>query len=428
MSKEQGFFSVPRVAVHALVDNNNNRKTIGGYLVLARFTDRTGLYSQAGASAISRYLGVATGTAKAILDTLKQSKVNPDDITIDETTSERLLIDPKVWGDNVQKKTQWVVNDYKVEAQDKVWLPNSLIDGSDKCPFPLARLIETGNDDLMRALVLLYAAQDEEQVAGVKPSATVYSPYSIGKATEIGEMSIMEAESTSDIIYNANFAKGVLGNQSSGSDAVRRIIDRLERMGLIYRAVTVFDGDPGQPDTEARYTLDTKAVAPSAIQQEDDTLASEMQLFAKQAGIVCSDSAGRFYRRYPVVVPTCQDAHVAEIIRMRHRITDLPDFLAEKLKRVTERHQDAREWLTIEPAPVVATDLPEEEVIQLPTPVIVRSCDDDITIDGSEPTPPIEGNSLLGIAIGIDSKDLTHWPEKAKRMKEWEFSLDEIEF
>jgi len=374
MSKTEGFFSVPRAAIYALADNGASSKVIAGYLVLARFTDKSGIYSTAGKNALCDYLGIANGAAEAILNTLQVTKIehNGDSDSDDELQSKRLILTPNEWAGEYQGKNKctWIVNDFDTSSPDRVWIPNSLVSGSDNFSAPLKRLIKIRNDAVMRALALLYCEQDEEQVGGAKSSATLFVPYSIVKTVSKDDLILSAVEATGTVVIDAKFAERVLFTLAPDEKGVRRAIERLESEGFIYRAVTVFDNSPSLPETEAMYTLDTKATCGSTIQDNDDSLATEMQKYASAHGIKCADSAGRFYRKYAAVAPSGDPIHVAEIIRLRLRITAGPDFINERLKRMADKHQEARGWLTTaddnerneQPEPATTLNQPQSSV------------------------------------------------------------------
>lgn len=174
--EKNGSFFVSKTAVDALIEASATAKQIGSYLVLARFTERTGVFSVAGKSAINRYLSISNGAATSAIERLQQITVQlPHDDAAPKTTSKQplpinLIVDPKLMQMKVPKSKYitYALNDFGCEADDKVWFPNSLIDNTGKFNNPLSRLLSHGNSDkAARALLLMYKYHDMEQSGGV---------------------------------------------------------------------------------------------------------------------------------------------------------------------------------------------------------------------------------------------------------------------
>lgn len=334
----KGFFSVPRVAVTALMGASATSKQIGAYLVLAAFTDKSGLFSRAGKSAISNYLGVGAGAAGEIIAALRRIEVSEG----------KLVVDPKEWegGQLGDKKTQWVVNDFGTSAGERVWIPKTLVASPGKHGYPLERLVKSRNDPGARALLLLYSEHDEEQVGGVRPCRTGWVPYTLSGITQVGGFNLAEAKSSGEYAFDSSFVSQVMGAVPSDDKAVGNVIDRLEAEGYLYRAVTVMDGPPDLGETEAVYCLDVKSSCDSSVGAEDDVVRTDVNVIAARHVLNCADAAGRFYTRYPVLVPVDYPMHVAEVFRLRHRIGEGSNEIIDKgLAQMKAGQAQVREWI-----------------------------------------------------------------------------------
>jgi len=401
----KGFFAVPKLAVASLIDASATAKQIGGYLVLARFTDRTGVFSNAGKSAISKYLGISDGAAGEVLNALKRIEIsNVNEAGGARLMSKNLILDPKDWPEEDSEKVMWIVNDFNTSHGDRVWLPNGIVDGSRKFTFPLQRLISCRNDAHARALLLLYSEHDEGQVGGVRPFSTSYQSYSTTRKATVGDFSIYEAGAKEDYTFNDSFADKIMGGIPD-SRAAQKVLERLESEGFIYRSITVLDGPADSAEAEAIYCLDKKSTCDSTIGASDDTLSSEVNAVATICGCSCSDSSGRFYTRYPVLLPQDYPVHVAAIFRLRFKIRDEYNFIVSKgLDRMTAGQIQAREWIAA--AAETAEDERQVKVIGLPEPAALPT--------GIKQALP-KGEDNLSLAAG-SSDGLRSMPEQLKKL------------
>lgn len=178
LSRGQGSFSIPHAAHLALLDAGASAYDICTYLCLARYTDRSGQFSSAGISAVSR----ATGASKAAgsplsrsLAKLKQifppSKAGGPElpIVLDRQDWQRRSNEALPDGPTERGRIRFVLPSYDEPPESRIWIANSLVSGTPDCTQPLKALRDSG-DVAARLLLYLYAAHDMETWGGVRPT------------------------------------------------------------------------------------------------------------------------------------------------------------------------------------------------------------------------------------------------------------------
>lgn len=169
-------FCVPRTALRTLIAREACVYEVIAYLILARFTDETGRYSSASASAIRRYSGS------------NQAKGGPIDRALDQLLTIAPKGQPKLpilwrredWlkhhadelpdGPTTRGIIRYVLPDFDEEIEDRVWFGAGLVDGYGGFQYPLRRLKQCGNI-ASRLLLAQYMGLDIGAWGGVNPHA-----------------------------------------------------------------------------------------------------------------------------------------------------------------------------------------------------------------------------------------------------------------
>jgi len=179
-------FSLPRAVVNALIDQKASIHQICAILVLSCFTDKSGILSSAGISAVHRYTG-ANKTAGGTLDrsirelmkihvfrknTSGRSKKRLIDLgpilNDAESYYKQLGIEPPVPA-HPRAEVKFVIPRFDEEDTERVWFGSNLVFGFGNFKKPLQRLLESGSDEVARLLLMMYAYQDMPGWGGVLP-------------------------------------------------------------------------------------------------------------------------------------------------------------------------------------------------------------------------------------------------------------------
>ena len=367
-----GSFCIPRPVVNALLDSKASAYEICAYLVLARFTDGSGVFSTASIAAVNRYTGANKQKdgpiARAIerLKTVRVSKVSKvsngrsgkSHALVDQVTDlGPILYDRESWqqagreqlpdGPHERAKVLYVLPDFGEEQGERVWFGNNLVGGIGGFNQPLKALKNAG-DAAARLLIALYALNDMETWGGVRPVGKLagpwvhYEPVDADKHLR-GDARLIRAKGQGPVGRGDMFGRLWAAPARSESwwkahDAeggpVWRALEALQAVGLIYEVVMVlnrnavkktFSGgtDYGDipDDAEPLYELDARS-AHGYKPEGEEGIAGATAKTAGDLGFPVAAEGGRFDGTYAAVVPNGFPAMLAGIFRLRFRVAN----------------------------------------------------------------------------------------------------------
>lgn len=350
-------FCVPKAAIQALLDAKANAMEVCSYLVLARFTEASGMYSSASLSAVRRYTGANMkkgGPIDRALVRLRSIRASRVERTSNGKSGKAhafdehrvdlgpLIVDRSDWiektGENLaaldgptpRSAVTFVVPNHGEELQERVWFGSGLVDGFGKLSKPLS-LIRHGGDVLARLLLAMYAANDLETWGGVNPLTRlwwyIYEP--VGEDIELdGGARLIRAKRRTPVASIDARVSG--GDDETYWDAVRR----LESSGLFYEVVTVLNRNGEKAtfksggeylaipkDAEPLYELDTRS-SHGYKPVGEEGIGGITARTAGELGWPVTLSGGEFDGTYAAIVPTGQGAMVVGIFRPRFRVAN----------------------------------------------------------------------------------------------------------
>jgi len=365
-----GSFCIPRAALNALMDAKATAYEVCAYLVLARFTDGSGVFSTASIAAVNRYTGANKQKdgpiSRAIerLKTIRVSKVTKvsngrsgkSHAMVDQVTDlGPILYDRESWqkagreqppdGPHERAKVLYVLPDFSEEHGDRVWFGNNLVSGIGGFNQPLKALKNAG-DVAARLLLALYAVNDMETWGGVRPVGESAGPWNRYEPVDAdkhlnGSARLIRAKSEGTVSGSFSWAwapptrgENWWAAHKAAGEPVWRALEALEAVGLIYQVVMVLNrnaekrtfasgGEYGNipEDAEPLYELDVRSTHGYKPEGEEGVGG----VTAKTAGdlnMPVAVEGGRFDGTYAAIVPKGFPAMIAGIYRMRFRVAN----------------------------------------------------------------------------------------------------------
>lgn len=364
-SRGAGSFCVPRAALDALLDAKASAYEICAYLVIARYTDESGMYSPASISAVNKATGAnktkggpvdraierlksirATRVTK-VLRKVHNGRRGKAGAMLEQWVGERtdlgpILVERAEWqeqtgetlpdGPTERGLVRYVLPDFGEPKEDRVWFGNNLVSGVGGFSQPLKALKNAG-DAAARLLLLMYAANDMETWGGVRPVG-------IGAGPWVRYEPIAEdiALSTGLRLLRAK-RRGEVGSScgrifSTGVEEYWQALSALQSSGLIYEVVTVLNRsarketfDSGEEygavpdDAEPLYELDARS-AHGFKPEGEEGVGGVLARTAGELGHPVTIEGGRFDRTYAAIVPQGHPAMIAGIYRLRFRVAN----------------------------------------------------------------------------------------------------------
>ena len=342
-------FRIPKKAVEILIANKATAFQIGTYLTLARYTDASGKYSTAGFNAVRNALGVSGGTkgeAARLVDQLKGMKLvrkpkkGDPETPVDEEGREI-----------TRAKVRAVLDDF---GDDKwIWFGAGLVDGYGRFRQPLRRLKQCG-DVAARFLLKMYELNDMEQYGGVLPCGGVYEGYETEHHKRTHGFDLWIAWEGSSRAWLDPVVLGLDKFAGRGTKKYQKewqpfwdALKALDAQGLIYRIVTVMDGDPDTLDARPIYELHFRSQhglhPPKGEGGLAGRLAPILETLANQA---TADSQGRFRGTYPVISPVGITPHVTGVYRLRFRVSNPKNYtVSEAWQRIHRDQGEVEGWI-----------------------------------------------------------------------------------
>lgn len=359
-----GSFRITRHTIDLLVSQQDfSAAHMAAYLVLARFTDESGVYTTAGASALQRYIGLSWKRANAVLEDLLWVRQYTDHSQKKPMTREWRYVWPITnycEAHSTEPGLPRLTYALPVFAGDGewVWFSNELVDGYGAFQNPLKALVKYGNT-AVRLLLLMYKYNAMDTFGGIDP----YRAHQEFKGQELSscvpgfDFYHFEFQHSSVRIAKECLrltawptGKNKKENEELEQKAIApfwQALKGLETCGLIYPVVTVFNADPSvNRNPDLLYVLHAKTNSGYTPKGEEG-LASDTARIANDINKrpVC-DSQGRFYGRYAVIVPAGMPAHVCGVYRLRFRVSNPANAgVKDTWRMISDANNQAKAWI-----------------------------------------------------------------------------------
>ena len=342
-------FCVPRAAIEALLNAQATAYEVCAYLTLARYTDRTGVYSTAGMKAINTATGANKTRGGPVARAIERLK------KISGKTSKGplpILFDEQGWIDKTgeiippgpipRADVRFVLPDFDEPSESRVWFGGNLVTGIGEFAKPL-KTIKDGGDVVARLLLAMYAATDMEAWGGVDPHKGPWMRYeSVDKeALVIADVRLIRAKNEGTVGSGTMFSRAWTAPDrdwwkahEAAGEPVWRALELLESAGLFYQTVLVLNrnaesktfasgGKYGSipADAEPLYVLDTRSQHGYKPAGEEG-LAGVTASTASDLSFPVATSGGHFDGTYAAIVKRGQGAMVAGIFRPRFRVAN----------------------------------------------------------------------------------------------------------
>jgi hypothetical protein len=263
-SKKKGAasFCIPRAAIEALINAQASAVEICAYLVLARFTDPSGMYTSSSVNAVSNYASINKKTiAKAIarLTTINATVTrqvpakSKGKFEVETVTLGPILHTREQWlaahpdqvlpdGPISHSKVRYVLPDFPESEGEPVWFGANLVSGFGTFTQPLRSVRDAGSV-AARLLLSLYMLHDLDQWGGIDPIIGPRRQYTVAdEVTKFG-CRIIRAEQGPQ--YAGGTWAWVMANATEGdSKPYFAALAALEAAGLVYEMVVVLNRAP----------------------------------------------------------------------------------------------------------------------------------------------------------------------------------------
>lgn len=372
--KGKGSFWLRKKVINSLIESATVTQ-ICAYLILARYTDSTGQFSTCGMTGVKRALGLGDNQARQALASL-------DMLTVEiaagkKTTKQRMVHSADQWAEltgevfeahTVKAKIRFVLSHFDAENEDgeRVWFPNTLVDGYGQFSQPLKRLKRLG-EVAARLLMVMYRENNMEQFGGVAPSV-MYADYTSEKQVRSEGYQLWHSTFNNPVAFTKEILEILkLKKYSAGEEGKRSEVERffsahqaLVAGGFIYEVISVLDNKPGTDDANVVYELDVKTRHGYKPRGEEG-LAGDTARLAGFWGKSVADPSGRFNGTYAAIIEEGVDLHVAGIYRLRFRVANPKNHtVKQSFQRI---HQGQTEWKEILSHLLAPYKLPTEPTV-----------------------------------------------------------------
>ena len=376
-AKGQGSFCVPRTAIQALLDNKATAYEICTYLVLAKHTDASGLYSTASVKAVNKATGanktrggpVDRAIARLMKIRVLEAVNSPSGGRARSQTSPAqatdrgpILIDRATWvqdtgellpdGPTERGKVRFILPGFDEDPLERVWISSNLVAGIGAMTQPLKALKNAG-DVAARLLLSMYAANDMENWGGVRPVGEGCGPWKhyepVAESSDLkGNCRLLRAKDSGKIVS--------LDQRINGGDVVAfwQALEALESIGLIYEVVMVLNraAKPAKfsngaeygaipDDAEPYYELDVRSRHGYKPDGEEG-LGGATATTARDLGEPVANRNGVLDGTYAAIVPAGFSAMIAGIYRLRFRVANSKNVgVSGAWARIRQNNRDA---------------------------------------------------------------------------------------
>lgn len=357
-------FCVPRAAIEALLNAQATAYEVCAYLTLARYTDRTGVYSTAGLKAINTATGANKTRGGPVARAIERLKTIHHK-TVEKVSNGRsgkshgfieqivdrgpILFDEQGWIDKTgeiippgpfqKADVRYVLPDFDEPPESRVWFGGNLVTGVGEFAKPL-KTIKDGGDVVARLLLAMYAATDMEAWGGVDPKVTYRGYEPVSDDVHISSARLIRAKRGQGVlayikgVWGGAFFNGYWDAHKKAGGPIWRALELLESSGLFYETVLVLNRDAESKefasgekygsipaDAEPLYVLDTRSqhgYKPAGEEGLGGVTAST----ANDLGSPVATSGGHFDGTYAAIVKRGQGAMVTGIFRPRFRVAN----------------------------------------------------------------------------------------------------------
>lgn len=356
-------FWITKRAIKVLLDHQATATQIGAYLVLARHTDKTGVFSTAGLQAIYTKVGIGQAVAQRAIDALC-------DMELGEVEGQPMFLVHKALdtmdlphGPGDRSKIRYVLPDLDAPEEERVWIGANLVDGFRTFKQPLKRL-KAMDDDPIRLLMYLYQFESMEEFGGIHPWKAIHQSAKTDKrgwgegfwgfdifAARLEEYSTywtaINAVTGNDPWQGKKEPRATYdARNDSASNRFWKALHKLERGGFVYRMISVMDRDKDDPDGQVLFELGIKSSNDLTPPKGEEGLAKPMAVVAAAMNIDVADDLGRIRDGFAVIVPGGFAVYVVGIFRLRFRVSN-PNNMGIKgaWARIHRGNAEALEWV-----------------------------------------------------------------------------------
>lgn len=354
-------FWVTKRAIKVLLDNEATAPQICAYLVLARHTDKSGMFSTAGRKAVYMKVGLGQEAAQRAIDALcdmEMGEMHEQPVYLVHKALDTMSLPH---GPGERSQIRHVLPDLDAPEEERVWIGANLVDGFRTFNQPLKRLKAMG-DAPTRLLLFLYQFEAMEEFGGIHPWQTVRENYDMvlrGSGNGWFGHDIWTAESTGKTASHICMANSVGYVPPKNLSAAKieaykeeqwkkfwDALKKLDSAGFIYRMVSVMDRGEEDPDGQVLFELGIKSMNDYQPPKGEEGVGKPTVELAEMLGIKVADSLGRIRDKYAVVVPGGFGAYVVGIYRLRFRVSN-PNNMGIKgaWARIHRGNAEALEWL-----------------------------------------------------------------------------------
>lgn len=357
-------FCVPRTAIRALLDAKATAFQVCAYLILARFTEATGVYTSASVKSVHTYTGGNKDTIEKAIEALRtirakkiervsNGKSGKSAALIEQATDlGPILYTAQDWhektgevlpnGPTERGAIRYVLPDFGEPLVDRVWFGSGLVDGFGAFAKPMKR-VKDGGDVVARLLLSMYAATDMETWGGVNPHKGPWVRYA--------EMSSQHL-SGGGLLNRVELAGRVASIPEADANAYWRALELLESSGLFYETVLVLNrnGKPATFSSGADY-LDIPEDAEPLYELGARCLHGHAPEGEHGLGGLTANTAGRVgypvgNGQYAAIVRRGQGSMVVGVFRPRFRVANPKnDGVIRAWSRIRDNNAENAEFI-----------------------------------------------------------------------------------
>jgi hypothetical protein len=393
-----GSFCIPRATCQALLESGAGALEICSFLVLARFTDKTGQYTTASKNAISKATnsnksdGGPIEKALEKLQTIRATRIErrpnidggkPHEMIEQAIDLGPILIARSDWqsksdealpdGPHARARVTYVLPDFGEPLTDRVWFGNGLVkpeinsekstrhagsskQGDDLSLLPLRQLKNAGG---VAAWVFLYLNMNQGVGAwgGISPVGAYPGPWHYFKPTEEDvdlpfDARLIRAKEHCCVLPAK---RGLVGcNDGEFENALSVLASR----GLIYKVVLAVNrddpngdmgSDQGTPviphDAEPLFELDTRSIHGYKPVGEEG-IGGAMARTAGEMRYPVTNAEGQFNGTYAALVPRGQGVMIVGIFRLRWRVANPENYgVRDTWRGIGQRNMEGLNFL-----------------------------------------------------------------------------------
>ncbi len=328
----KGSFWLSEEVINALIASATVTQ-ICVYLILARYTDKTGQYSTCGKTGVRNALGVGDKQAQEVLESLTTLTVKQTD----KKNIRRLVYSADEWASltgeiiprpTLQSQVRFYLNQFGAGngSTGRVWFANTLVDGYGRWKRPLKDLKRLG-EVAARLLLIMYREHRMEQFGGVPPYMIYHTYNCVKLLVSTGGYQLWHATRNTKTAYQTHSLPALRLEKPNGDKDAQHMqmqpfwdaLAALQAKGFVYEVVTVLDAEPGSRDANVVYELDAISLHGYRPKGEEG-LARDTATLAAHWGY--GGMWGRSGGNYAVFIEQGVTPHVAGIFRLRFRVAN----------------------------------------------------------------------------------------------------------